>query len=192
MSTTVKMQRDEILTALLLRDGDICMHPDCGKVMDIILIDDMAYTDAEGKREVTVDHWIPQSWGYANGWTTERVWDLDNLKLMHKECNARKGDLYPNDDGSLPEKPVPAREIRADKSNRPEVCLTCNSGRLIAEGQECGVCGSGPMPEAFPHYRKVTPKECDHNKQWCWACSLGLYERTPAWQDVVDASFLND
>lgn len=192
MSTTVKMQRAEILTALLLRDGDICMHPDCGREMDIIMIDDVAFTDATGKQEVTVDHWIPQSWAFDNGWTMDRVWDLDNLKLMHKECNAKKGDLLPNADGSLPEKPVSTREKRADKSNRPEVCQTCNSGRLLIFGEECGVCGSGPQPEAFPHYKKVRPPECDHKIQWCWACAIGLYERVPAIVTVLDGEYLDE
>lgn len=192
MITTVKMQRAEILTSLLLRDGDICMHPDCGREMDIIMVDDVAFTDATGKQEVTIDHWIPQSWAFDNGWTMDQVWDLDNLKLMHKACNASKGDLLPNEDGTLPEKPVKSRETRADKSNRPEVCQACNSGRLVARGQECHVCGSGPMPKSFPQTDKVSPKECDHHKQWCWACSLGLYKRTPAWETVLDAGFLDE
>jgi 5-methylcytosine-specific restriction endonuclease McrA len=192
MSTTVKMQRDEILTALYERDGDICMYPGCNRPLDIVEIDGEVVTDGVGKLEVTIDHWIPQSYGFENGWTMDQIWDLDNLKLMHKECNAKKGDLLPNADGSLPEKPVTQRERRADKSNRPEVCLTCNSGRLLLLGEVCGVCGSGPMPEAFPQYLKVKSTECDHKSQWCWACSIGYVERVPAFVTALDGEYLDE
>jgi hypothetical protein len=184
MSTTVKMQRDEILTALRKRDGDICMYPGCGERLD--------FSVKLGKLEVTIDHWMPQSFGFANGWTMDEIWDLDNLKLMHKCCNAKKGDLIPNPDGTLPEKPVSQRERRADKSNRPEICTNCNSGRDLGPSEVCGVCGSGPMPLAFPQFAKVKSTECDHQMFWCWACSIGIIPRVPAFVTALDGEFLND
>jgi hypothetical protein len=175
MSNTTKMVRDEILAVLVERDGDICMYPGCGNKLDF---------NATGKKEVTIDHWMPQSWCYDKGWTTEQVWDTSNLKLMEKECNAKKGSLLPNPDGTLPPREVTQRERRADKSNRPTVCLACDSGRKLGPGDVCGACGSGPMPEAFPGWAKMKSTECDHDLFWCWACSIGLTERRPASADV--------
>ena len=183
MSTTVKMQRDEILAVLRERDGDFCMYPGCGNKLDY---------NATGKKEVTIDHWMPQSWCYENGWTTEEVWDTSNLKLMEKECNAKKGSLLPNPDGTLPPREVTQRERRADKGSRPEVCQACNSGRDLGPSEVCGTCGSGPMPEAFPQFAKVKSTECDHQLFWCWACSIGLIPRVPAFVTALDGEFLND
>jgi len=192
MSTTVKMNRDEILAALYERDGDICMHPNCDRVLDIIEVDGEVISGGEGKNEVTIDHWIPQSYGYANDWTMDQVWDLDNLKLMHKSCNAAKGDLMPNEDGTLPPKPETQRERRADKGNRPEVCNTCMSGRILLKDEICGVCGSEAMPKVFPQCDKVKVSECDHKTQWCWQCSIGIIPRVPAFVTALDGEFLDD
>lgn len=183
MSNTTKMVREEILAVLVKRDGDFCMYPGCGLKLDF---------SATGKREVTIDHWIPQSWCYSNGWTTEQVWDTSNLKLMCKACNASKGDTLPNPDGTLPPREVTQRERRADKSNRPEVCRVCDSGRSLGPSEVCGTCGSGPMPVAFPQFAKVKSTECDHQLFWCWACSIGLIPRVPAFVTALDGEFLND
>ena len=192
MSTTVKMQRDEILTALFERDGDFCMYPGCDISLEIMEIDGVVVADGRGRLEVTIDHIIPQSYGFANGWTMDQVWDLDNLQLMHKACNAKKGDLLPNPDGSLPERPVTQRERRADKGNRPEVCNTCMSGRILLRDEICGVCGSEAMPKVFPQCDRVKVNECDHKTQWCWQCSIGIIERVPAIVTVLDGEYLND
>jgi 5-methylcytosine-specific restriction endonuclease McrA len=192
MSTTVKMQRDEILAALLRRDGDFCMYPGCNRPLEIVEVDGEIITDGKGKLEVTIDHWIPQSFGFDHGWTMDQVWDLDNLKLMHKECNAKKGDLLPNEDGTLPPKPETQRERRADKGNRPEICNTCMSGRLLLRGELCGVCGSEAMPKVFPQSERVKVNECDHKTQWCWQCSIGIIERVPAIVTVLDGEFLDE
>ena len=192
MSTTVKMQRDEILTALYERDGDICMYPDCGRALDIIEVDGEVIAGGNGKLEVTIDHWIPQSYGFANGWTMDQVWDLDNLKLMHKECNAKKGDILPNEDGTLPPRPETQRERRADKGNRKEPCETCYEGRILQRGEECGVCGSQAMPLTFPQCDKKKVNECRHaGHDWCWQCSIGIIQREPAIVTVLDGEFLD-
>lgn len=183
MSNTTKMQRDEILAVLVERDGDFCMYPGCGNKLDF---------NATGKKEVTVDHWMPQSWCYENGWTTEQVWDTSNLKLMEKECNAKKGSILPNPDGTLPPREVTQRERRADKGNRPEVCQACNSGRDLGPSETCGTCGSGPMPHAFPQFAKARAPECDHQLFWCWACSIGIIPRVPAFVTALDGEFLNE
>lgn len=183
MSNTTKMVRNEILDALVKRDGEFCMYPGCGNKLDF---------NATGKKEVTIDHWWPQSQAYADGWTTEQVWDTTNLKLMEKECNAKKGSILPNPDGTLPPREVTQRERRADKSNRPQVCQVCNSGRKLGPSEICHTCGSGPMPHAFPQFAKVKSTECDHQLFWCWACSIGYVPRIPAWETVLDAGFLDE
>jgi hypothetical protein len=168
--TYVKVPRTELVIQLRARDGDVCQHPDCGNRMNFSITD--------GPLEVTIDHWIPQIFGKENGWTMAEIWALGNLKLMHKKCNAKKGDLIPNEDGSLPDKPSSTFKFRRHKrAERPEVCTSCNSGRDLGPGQVCSSCSSGPQPERFPRWAKVDSRECDHELFWCWACSIGIHER---------------
>lgn len=151
------------------RDGPNCFYPPCGKPF-------------KTKEEITFDHWIPQSKG--------GTWDLPNLRLMHKRCNAIKGDDMPLPDGTLPEKKreLNSAERRAQRrAVRVEVCNTCMSGRILLEGEECPVCGSGPMPRRFPQSLKKPSPQCDHNVHWCWACSIGLVDRVPAIASVLNA-----
>lgn len=165
MTTTIseKLTRQEYLSALRARDGDTCLHPDCGRELDFSITD--------GSMEVTIDHWIPQHFGKANGWTLDEIWSVDNLKLMHKKCNAKKGDLIPNDDGTLPEKIVRKFRYRRDKrAGRPELCLECNNGHDLFVGEFCASCGCDA--QRFPRSAKVRYNECDHDITWCWACSI--------------------
>lgn len=173
MQTTV-MSREERIEALIKRDGPDCFHPDCGKPF-------------KTKEDITFDHWIPQSLG--------GTWDLENLRLMHKRCNALKGDRLPNEDGSLP--PLKRESNLANRrairrSGRAEVCSVCDSGRKLGPDEQCGTCGSGPMPERFPQFAKVRSPECDHEMFWCWACSIGIVERPAAIITVLDGNFLDE
>lgn len=135
--------------------------------------------------EVTIDHWIPLSKG--------GTWALDNLRLACKRCNASKGDRMPNPDGTLPPHPrdlLPAHQRRADKSGRIDLCETCQSGRLLLEGEYCEVCGSGPQPAVAPKAYQKSPKDCSHGwvdeRDHCWMCFLGHVERRPAMESVFD------
>ena len=166
MTDRQKLTRDEIIDTVLQRDGELCYHPKCRKPFKMI--------DGQIDREdVTIDHWIP----LAKGGT----WAIENLRLMHKPCNASKSDLMPLSDTELPEKERRDSHAlrRAARAARVEVCQVCESGRKLGPGEECGTCGSGPKPDRFPRWAKVSPKECDHDDFWCWACSIGLYERPP-------------
>src|SRR5690349_17685896 len=87
-SDYIKVPRAELVADLRERDGDTCQHPDCGRPID--------FSITEGPLENTIDHWMPQHYGKSEGWTLAEIWDLSNLKLMHKKCNAKKGDLIPN------------------------------------------------------------------------------------------------
>lgn len=177
--TKIKTSRSELIEGCLKRDGDNCMHPDCGKKLDF---------EAVGPREVTIDHHIPQSYGIANGWTTEEIWDLTNLRLMCKACNAKKSDLVPNEDGTLPKKEASRRALRLQRGPRPEVCNTCLSGRALGPDEECDMCGSGPMPYTFPRWAKLLPNECEHSGiWWCWCCASGIIERQPAFVQAFGA-----
>jgi hypothetical protein len=174
--TKVRPTRDQIVKSLVERDGKVCMHPDCGKAIDPDLIGSGC-----GKLEPTIDHWYPQSWAFKNGWTYEQVWDLSNLRMMHKGCNAKKGHLVPNEDGTLPPRVRKEFRYRRDKrAQRPEICTKCSAGRDLDYGDVCGACGSGPMPERFPRWAKMPSPECDHELFWCWACSIGIVERVGA------------
>ena len=173
--------REKIIAILLERDGDVCQYPGCGRTLDL---------DAVADFEVTVDHWIPRSKGGSE--------DISNYRLFEKRCNALKGDRMPNEDGTLPPRPVdlrPLHQRRADKSARIDVCETCMSGRLLLFGEECPDCGSGPQPSTLPKYLQVSPKECSHGwgenpKVICWMCNLGFIKRRPAMEDVLDTDGL--
>ena len=160
-----KVPRAELVMLLRELHGDMCMHPDCLGALDFNVTD--------GPLEVTIDHWMPQAFGKANGWSMAEIWDIDNLRLMHKKCNAKKGDLIPNEDGTLPAKVTRNwKNRRAKRVNRPEICTACNAGRALQENEHCRACGSGPQPARLPRWRQVKPSECDHEKFFCWGCHL--------------------
>lgn len=163
-----KVPRAEQIAALVARDGLICQFPDCSHPLDLSITD--------GPLETTIDHWIPQHFGKANDWTYEQIWDLSNLKLMHKRCNAKKGDRIPFEDGTLPERAVRTFKYRRDKrATRPELCTECDNGHNLMVGEVCASCGCNA--QRFPRWAKVKAPDCDHELMWCWACSIGLVER---------------
>lgn len=168
-----KVPRLELVAAIRERDGDNCMFPECGKVLD--------FSITEGALECTIDHIFPQHYGKANGWTWDEIWALSNLELFHKKCNAKKGDRIPNKDGTLPERITRQFKYRRQKrAERPEVCTSCNSGRNLSEDEWCNSCGSGPQPERFPRWRQMQPKDCDHDLFFCSSCVLGFVPRRSA------------
>lgn len=173
--------RAVLIQLLKERDGDHCMHPSCGKALDFSLVD--------GPNMVTIDHRFPQVRAREAGWTEDEIWALTNLNLMHRSCNARKGDRVYNDDGTLPE--PPSRHKAVDKTHRPMVCDLCESGRLLFDGEVCELCGSGPQPATAPRYLRVKPSECSHGwgenpEQFCWMCFIGMIERKPATQRILE------
>jgi len=158
-----KIPRAQLVADLVERDGALCQHPDCGQPMDLTL--------TEGPRQATIDHWIPQVFGRENGWTREEIWALSNLKLMHRKCNAKKGDLIPNEDGSLPAKIAKTFRYRRDKrAERPELCTSCDNGHNLFADEVCASCGCDA--QRFPRSAKVRFDECDHEIMWCWVCSI--------------------
>lgn len=163
--------RSELVLALIERDGDQCFY--CDRDFSI--------------RERTIDHYIPQSWGFANGWTYEQVWDLSNLRLACKPCNAKKGDLLPNEDGTIPRRRDRTFRYRRDKrAMRAEVCTSCNVGRNLGPDEVCASCGSGPMPERWPRWAKVRSNECLHDGIfWCWACATGIVPMRSATETIL-------
>lgn len=120
----------------------------------------------------TIDHWIPRSAGGSD--------DVSNLRLSHKKCNILKGDIIPNEDGTItyPPRRVPyARRKKQREDILSKFCDDCENGRMLGEGQICNSCGSNPGPSHSPRYLKRKSPECDHNMYWCWACSIGITER---------------
>ena len=174
-----RTSRDEIILALTERDGSVCQLPSCGKPLDFTLVD--------GPQMVTIDHVFPQSKAREQGWTEQQIWDLSNLALMHRRCNALKGDREYDEEGNLP---LPEMRHRAvDKSLRTPVCELCESGRLLLEGEICELCGSGPQPATAPRYLRVEPKECAHgwddSPNYCWMCFIGMVERKPSIDRII-------
>ena len=163
-----KVPRAELVAQLRARDGERCMHPDCGGILNFEITD--------GPAEVTIDHWMPHHFGKSNGWTLAEIWALSNLKLMHKKCNAKKGDLIPNEDGTLPPKPKSTFRFRRQKrAGRPDLCDQCDNGHNLAPDEVCANCGCNA--QRYPRWAKVPAPECDHELFWCWACSIGIIER---------------
>jgi hypothetical protein len=157
--TVSVLTRAERIAILTKRDG-----PDCFLCKE-------PFSETQ---EITFDHWIPQSRGGD--------WEIANLRLAHKRCNALKGDTMPDDDFSFTiRKSVSSFRSRTMKrSERPDLCQRCTNGRSLGPQESCDICGSGPMPERFPRWAKAPVKECDHDEFWCWACSIDLIERKPA------------
>lgn len=166
------LSRQEIIELLTERDGYVCMFPNCTEPL------------AEGgKHMVTLDHIYPQAKAKTDGWTNEQINDVDNLQLMGKNCNARKGHLLYDENGNLPVKKV---DIKIPKAQRPAVCETCFSGRILLPGEECFDCGSGPQPAGAPKATQKTPKECSHaGYDHCWMCYLGFVERGSALNNLI-------
>lgn len=158
------VQRAELVAALRARDGDVCLYPGCKEILNFDI--------TSGRLEPTVDHWVPQWYGKSQGWTRDEIWDLSNLKLMHKRCNAKKGDLIPHEDGTLPERAKSSFRYRRDKrANRPdEPCVQCDNGHGLAMDEVCAQCGMNA--QRYPRWAKVRWDECDHEAFWCWVCSI--------------------
>ena len=75
--------RDKVIRLLRERDGDICLW--CNKPNeDYELIDATEKRQLFRRVELHIDHIIPASHGGET--------DIDNLCLLHKECNLTKGD----------------------------------------------------------------------------------------------------
>lgn len=137
--------------------------------------------------DITLDHWKPQSWCRLQGWTEDQINELDNLRLMCKPCNARKGDLMPVDDVTMPvrEPSETQRDRKVARGPRPEGCLLCETGRLLLPGETCPDCGSGPQPAAAPKTLQKSPKECDHDMFHCWMCFIGHVPRKSALSSLI-------
>ncbi len=139
----------------------------------------------------TLDHWISIHWARNNGWTYDRINNVDNLRVAGQKCNAKKSHYLPNEDGTItfpPRRPrlVERRAVRKDR--RVSLCETCMSGRLLLEGETCEVCHSGPQPSTFPAYASMRSDECPHSGIYsCFACIVGIVDRVPAWQYVLNA-----
>lgn len=158
MEKTV-LTRAERIEALVITWG-----PDCF----------LCHNPFKDEVDITFDHWIPRSRG--------GTWDIENLRLAHKRCNALKGDLMPNPDGTLPqvERKSDFRTKQQKRSERPDLCQRCNNGRSLGPQESCNSCGSGPMPERWPRWAKAEKSaDCDHDEFWCWACGSGVVERKP-------------
>jgi hypothetical protein len=176
MTTLVfKPDRVAMIREIRERDGDVCAYPGCSETLDFVTnYADLPQDDPRRKFEVTIDHWIPQYFGKSEGWTLDRIWHIDNLRLMTKKCNAKKGDRIPNADGTLPEKPQSSFRFRRQKrAERPEMCFSCDNGHNLFVGEICASCGCDA--QRFPRSAHVSFSECEktgHGPYWCWVCSI--------------------
>lgn len=155
MNSVEKMRAAEIVQALISRDGDKCQFPGCK--------DPYNFSNSNIR---TIDHVIPRSKGGPDS--------MSNFALMHRVCNNIKSDREYLPDGTL--EPLNRKPEKIKVEKRPP-CDTCFEGRALLAGEVCEVCGSDPQPKNFPKYMQRTPKECDHDDHFCWACNLGFVER---------------
>lgn len=146
----------ELRKMLIKRDGDKC-----------------AYCESDfSVRERTIDHIYPQSKGYADGWTYEQVWDLSNLCLACKPCNAKKGNMLLDEDGNIPPKKTRTFRYRRDKrGTRVGMCEVCQNGHYLLADETCASCGGDA--QAFPRTHFARYQDCDHEILWCAWCSIG-------------------
>lgn len=152
-----RLTRGELVIALMERDGDRCVY----------CLRDFS------ERERTIDHIYPQSKGYADGWTYEQVWDLSNLCLACKPCNAKKGDMLLDGDGNIPPRKVRTFRYRRDKrAQRAEICESCLAGRNLGPDEWCNACGCGPQGGRYPKWRQMSVKDCDHDEFYCVSCTI--------------------
>lgn len=173
----VMVDKDATILELIERDGYKCMYP-----IDVGVYCDKPFDEEEdGRHSITIDHIYPQAKCKADGWTFEQTWDLSNLQLMGKICNAKKSDLLYLEDGTLPSR----GRARTIKTPRPELCELCQNGRLLIMDEICEWCGSEAQPKSFPKYLQKEPKECDHSTYHCWMCVVGHVERVPAIQRIA-------
>jgi 5-methylcytosine-specific restriction endonuclease McrA len=178
--TYYKIPRADLVAALKRRDGSKCQYEGCKKPR-------IDFSITEGPLEPTLDHWMPQWWGKENGWTRDAIWDVSNLKLMHKRCNAAKGDRVPNADGTLPPKVERTwKNRRAKRLQRPEICTECNAGRNLGQGEFCRACQSGPQPARAPKWAQVSSLECDHEEFFCPNCFLNPDLRVRAIETITE------
>jgi hypothetical protein len=172
-----KPSRDELVAAIVARDGLMCAYTGEEHPLDL---------GGTGQNEVTIDHWMPMVWCKAQGWSYDEMWDVSNLRLMCKKHNSRKGDSVPRRDGTLPEKVSRFKYRRQKRAERPEICISCTSGRDLGPDEVCASCGSGPMPHRWPRWAKVRSSECLHDGIfWCWACASGLVEMRGATETIM-------
>lgn len=158
----LRLRARQRIEFLIERDGKVCRIPGCKNPN--------VFTE---KNRPTTDHRHPLSKGGPD--------TPDNWQLSHEKCNQMKADRLILEDGTL--EPV-VRKTKPIKAHKKDPCEECMEGRLLLEGEECYLCGSGPQPASFPKYRQKTPKECDHSDFFCWACTLGFVERESAASDV--------
>ena len=186
METIVKIPKAVLIQKLRERDGTNCTHPECGLPLDF----DLPETS---KHLVTIDHKYPQSKCKEDNWEYADIWDLDNLQLMHKSCNARKGSKIYLPDGTLPPSKRKMMLRREKRASRTEIAECCNSGRMLEYDQICSVCGSEAKPVGFPASAQVTPNDCPHEYPFsCYACIVGLAPRQAAIVTVLDGTVLED
>ena len=168
-----EINRKTILVALIERDGAVCRYPGC----------DLPFSaKRESSHSITIDHKFPQSKARLLGWSFEQIWDLDNLQLMGRACNSKKSDRVYDEAGALS---GIERVKKIVKAERPDMCETCMSGRILLEGEVCDVCGSLPQPLHSPKYLQRTPKNCDHDDFFCWMCYIGHIERKSALSRIL-------
>lgn len=163
MRTATKQQILEILRS---RDGDSCF------------ICKQAFID----ESPTIDHWVPLAHGGKD--------EIENFRLAHRKCNTEKADRIPNPDGTIPDKNLTSLQRyrmkrTAKKKLKEQLCHICENGRRLQKLDQCYACGSLPGPRECPHYLKRSANECDHDSNWCWACSIGIVERKSALASLI-------
>mgnify|MGYP002776715963 CR=1 FL=1 len=154
----IESSRAELRAALEERDGPNCFY--CDTELDL--------------ENRTIDHVVSQREARRRGWEMDSTHGLGNLRLACKSCNSLKGDRMLDEEGNIPPRPMSRKLKRKIRAMRPEVCKTCMSGRKLALGEVCNVCGIGPQPARTPTFYKRDPRECTHGEahplETCWLC----------------------
>lgn len=157
------LNRAETIDSLAIRDGLYCAWIDCNY-------------DIDENNILTIEHIIPRSKG-----GTDDLWNLELLCMKHNYYRANRDYIDYNNRILEPIN----KKLKPQRVQHPKPSQCCNQGRDLGPDDVCYSCGSTAQPYSYPHWAKLPPKECPHSGPWwCWAESLGIYDRVEASSDV--------
>lgn len=158
------LNRTQTIESLVTRDGEGCQWINCTFEVD-------------EENPITIEHIIPRSKGGSD--------DLCNLELLCQIHNYYRANRdYENYELRILVPIEKTAKPQKVKHRKPTDC--CNEGRNLGPDDVCFTCGSFPKPYNFPRWAKLVPKECNHSGVfWCWACSIGIYDRQEASMNLM-------
>lgn len=123
---------------------------------------------------LNIDHYWPQSYCKAAGWSEETYNEISNLRPTHESCNRQKSDQLPVEGWVFT---PPAPKLYPTKVVKTPVCETCMNGAFLDVSDQCPDCLLDNSLRRFPKATQKRPKDCSHTfPDHCWYCvTEGIY-----------------